>query len=126
MPITYSVDTPRQLIFETWSDDIDIKNVISHWRVYLRDPIVMGIRRTLVDIRKSRITFTGWELAAAIDEVAIPILGGRDWKTAILVEHPVQRGIGNQYHYFADIYSSDQMFDDKEKAVEWLLQQALT
>jgi hypothetical protein len=108
---------------EVWNGDVSASDLASHWKAYLADPDVMAIRRTLVDLRNARFSFTGEELSHLVNTIVIPGLQGRDWTTAILVSHPVQFGIARQYHVFAERYSNDEIFHDQDAALEWLARQ---
>jgi hypothetical protein len=55
-----------------------------------------------------------------IQSIVHPILAGKDWKTAIVVEKPIQFGIGRQYQVFAGRYSKDAIFRSIEEARSWL------
>jgi hypothetical protein len=104
VPISYSIDHQKAFIVEVWTGDIFAKDLAAYWRHYLADPAVLAIRRTLVDLRQCNIQFTGSELSALVNSVVIPILAGRDWKTAIVVDQPAQFGVSRQYHVFAQSY----------------------
>jgi hypothetical protein len=120
MPITYTIDRREKLINELWTGEIDAKCLEAYWRRYLDDPDVLEIRRTLVDLRQAEILFKGSELDNLIKTIVLPVLNGRDWKTAVVVEKPVQFGVSRQYQCFADHYSKDAIFYDLEKAHTWL------
>ena len=120
MPISYSIDQQKQFIVETWSGDVAATDLAAYWRQYLADPEVMAIRRTLVDLRNCTILFTGSQLSALVQSIVLPNLKGRDWKTAIIVDQPVQFGVSRQYHVFAEAYSVDSIFNDPDTALSWL------
>jgi hypothetical protein len=121
MPISYTLDEAEGLITEVWTGEIAASDLASHWERYLADPEVLRIRRTLVDLRECRILFKGAELSTLIKSIVIPILNGRDWKTAIVVDDPAQFGVSRQYQAFAESYSRDAIFSDPEDARRWLL-----
>jgi hypothetical protein len=123
MPISYSIDAQLGVIVETWVGNVSARELAEYWRKYLADPEVLSLRRTLVDLRQSHPTFTGRELSDLISSIVDPILQGRDWKTAIIVDKPVQFGISRQYHVFAEHYSRDAIFSDPAAALEWLTSQ---
>lgn len=123
MPIVYHIDPTAELIKETWTGKITADVLSDYWKVYLADPAVMRIRRTLVDLREAEILFYGAELDDLIQTVAAPRLGGLDWKTALLVENATQFGVSRQYQTFALWYSRDAIFDDPSAAQAWLLAQ---
>ena len=121
MPITYSIDHDRRIIFEIWTGEITAADLGEYWKRYLADPDVMAIRRTLVDLRQCRILFKGTDLSDLVKSVVIPKLEGRDWKTAIVADEPVQFGVSRQYQVFAENYSQDSIFPEPEAALAWLL-----
>lgn len=121
MPITYSIDHEKRLITEVWTGPIKAKDLAAHWKPYLADPDVLAIRRTVVDLRRAEILFMGRDLDNLIQCIVIPILKGRDWKTAIVVEELTQFGVSRQYQAFAERYSKDAIFYNMDEARGWLL-----
>ena len=122
-PISYTINRDLGVIFEVWKGDVTVADLQSYWQSYLADPEVLAIRRTVVDLRGANIQFTGNELSNLVAAVVIPVLQGRDWKTAIVVERPVQFGVSRQYQVFAERYSVDSIFYSPNEALYWLLQQ---
>jgi len=122
-PISYSIDKTLGVIFEVWCGDVTAADLRHYWEAYLANPEVLALWRTLVDLRSANIRFTGEELSSLVSNVVIPVLKGRDWKTAIVVEQPVQFGVSRQYHVFAERYSTDCIFHNYDEALHWLLQQ---
>jgi hypothetical protein len=121
MAIEYTIDHELGVILETWLGEIGASELASYWRRILVDPEVLALRRTLVDLRHGNIGFTGAELASMVKSIVIPMLGGKSWKTALLIEKPVQFGVSRQYQVFAETYSQDAIFHDPETAMRWLL-----
>ena len=120
MPITYTIDREKKLITEIWTGNINAEQLAEYWRRYLEDADVLAIRRTVVDMRQADIVITGKELDHLIESIVLPVLQGRDWKTAIVVDKPVQYGTSRQYQIFAERYSKDAIFYDFEEARVWL------
>ena len=123
MPITYTVDSDRAIIFEHWSGTVSANELGTYWKHILSDPEVMAIRRTVVDLREATIGFMGWDLEQLIDSVVTPVMKGRTWVTALITGHPVQVGISNQYSVFASHYSKEAIFADPDAAAAWVLAQ---
>ncbi|MES2522471.1 MAG: hypothetical protein V4617_07235 [Gemmatimonadota bacterium] len=123
MPIQYTIDTECGVIEETWNGSITIRDLSEYWSRYLSDPDVLGLRRTVVDLREADIAFTGAQLEMLVQSMVIPALNGMAWTTAIVVSEPVQFGVGRQYQVFAQRYSRDSIFDDMGKAKAWLIEQ---
>jgi len=121
MPITYSIDREKKLITEVWTGEISAECLKAYWQQYLANPEVLEIRRTLVDLRQAEILFRGSDLDALIKNIVLPVLNGRVWKTAIVVEKPFQFGVSRQYQAFAERYSKDAIFRDMVEARHWLI-----
>jgi hypothetical protein len=86
----------------------------------LKDPEALAIRRTIADLCEAKIRFSGADLNELIDELVLPLLNGRGWKTAIVVKEPHQFGVSRQYQVFAESYSQDSIFGSVEEALQWL------
>lgn len=123
LPITYSIDKSLGVIFEIWRGDVTADDLGRYWAAYLENPEVLALRRTLVDLREAEIRFSGSEMLQLVLTVVLPVLNGRDWKTAIVVQKPLQFGVSKQYHFFAEQYSTDSIFFEPEPALQWLLAQ---
>jgi len=121
MPITYTIDREKNLITEVWTGEIKAEYLAGYWKRYLDDPDVLAIRRTLVDLRQADLLFIGSDLVGLIQGIVLPVLKGRDWKTAIVVEKSSQYGVSRQYQAFADCYSKDDIFYNMEDARSWLI-----
>ena len=121
MTIEYTIDNERRVIVETWRGVTTASELASYWRRMLVDPEALAIRRTFVDLRDASIDFTGAELASMVESIVVPLLGGKSWKSALLIEKPVQFGSSRQYQVFAESYSRDAIFHDAEAAMRWLL-----
>jgi hypothetical protein len=123
MPITYSIDRDKQLIHETWTGEIHLKDLAAYWEKYLADPEVLEIRRTIVDLRPATICFSGLDFDALIEDIVLPVLGDRKWLTAIVVGDAVQFGVSRQYQVFAGRYSRDSIFTNVDEAEQWIFTQ---
>ena len=119
MPITYTIDHNQKLIMEVWTGEIQAVDLAEYWKRYLGDPDVLAIRRTIADLRQAVILFNGLDMSYLIKSIVQPILAGRDWKTAIVIEKPSQLGISRQYQVFAERYSKDAIFYSIEDARNW-------
>jgi len=124
MPISYSIDRENRCIHETWTGMITAADLGDYWRRYLADPVVMVIRRTIVDLRPCRILFSGEQLAELVESIVVPLLDGESWRTAIVIGDPMQNEITRQYHVLAESYSRDSVFQTPEAAMEWMQSQS--
>lgn len=120
MPIAYTIDREKKLIFETWTGEIHAGDLAAYWKRYLTDEEVLEIRRTIVDLRASVINFSGNEFYSLIEAIVVPALKGREWVTAIVVGEPVQFGVSRQYQAFAGRYSKDSIFSSVAEAEKWI------
>jgi hypothetical protein len=120
MPIDYTIDREKQLIFETWTGEICANDLAAYWKRLLADAEVLEIRRTVVDLRPSVINFTGKDFSSLIETIVLPVLNGRGWTTAIVVGGPTQFGVSRQYQVFAERYSKDSIFASVEEAEKWI------
>lgn len=124
MPISYSIDREHRCIHETWTGMITATDLGQYWRRILTDPVVMVIRRTIVDLRECRILFSGEQLAELVESIVLPLLNGKSWRTAIVVGDPVQAEVSRQYHVLAESYSRDSVFSTPEAAMAWMQTQS--
>lgn len=120
MPIAYTLDREKKLIFETWTGEIQAADLAAYWRKYLADPEVLAIRRTIVDLRAAVLCFNGVDFLSLIQEIVLPALKGQKWTTAIVVSEPSQFGVSRQYQVFAESYSKDSIFGSVAEAERWI------
>jgi len=120
MPITYTIDPDQKLIIGVWTGEIRAADLAESWKRLLGDHEAMAIRRNIADVRQAEILFNGWEMNNIIRSIVRPMLAGRDWKTAIVAEKPLQIAMSRQYQVFADTYSEDAIFRSIEEARSWL------
>ncbi len=120
MPIAYTINHEKNLIYETWTGEVRIDDLATYWKQYLADPEVLKIRRTIVDLRTCVIIFNGTEFDDLIQKIVLPIMGGLKWTTAIIVSRPVQFGVSRQYQVFAERYSRDSIFFSMADAEKWI------
>jgi hypothetical protein len=125
MPITYTVDSDRQLIFETWQNKVCAADLREYWFRCLTDPRFNAIRRVLVDMRGATIEFSPAELGQLMSEAAAPHSRTHRWAIACIVESRSQYELSLQYLAFIKTYSRDQIFRDRNVAVSWLSKQDL-
>jgi hypothetical protein len=122
MPIHYAVRPEDKFVDVTWSGTITADDLRQSWSTILADPEVLRIGRALTDIRDADLAFSGYELAQVVQAVALPVLKGRDWRSAILVRAPVQISFSHLYQVFAAEFGEDAVFFDPVAARDWLLQ----
>jgi len=123
MPITYTIDREAGIAESVWTGDVSASDLAEFWSRFLADPEVLAIRKNLADLRQGNITFSGAELSVLIQTIVVPALKGRTWTSALLVAHAVHFGVSRQYHVFAERFSTDAIFYDRDAARAWLMQQ---
>jgi hypothetical protein len=121
MPITYTVDTEQNVVLVTWRGDVTGDEYRAHLRTMLQDPDALRAGRSLTDLREANVLAHGAELNAILDAEALPRLGGRQWKTAVLVSSNVNFGVARQYQILAESENTDGVFRDYAEALAWLL-----
>ena len=123
MPISFTIDNKLGIIRETWSGKVTVEDVRALWSHHVSDPEALALRATLADLRDATIEFGGWQMGRLIETVVDPVLQGRGWITAILVEGPVQLEMSRQFQELADHFSHDAIFFEEHDALEWLIRQ---
>lgn len=102
----------------TWRGDITKDEYRAHLRMMLQDSDALRAGRSLVDLRQANVLLSGAELVAIGDAEAVPRLGVRQWRTAVLVSSYV---LTTQYGIFLQSESTDSVFLDQAAALAWLV-----
>ena len=124
MPIDVTLDQDRRLVIATWHGRVTAPELAAHWeRLFTGDALALG--RSLADLRRAELAFTGVELAEVLRTVVAPRLAGRSWAAALLVATPTQYGQARQFEAYADKVSRNQIFLDEAEALAWLGAQPL-
>ena len=118
MPITYSVDKKQNVVLVTWQDDVTKDDYRAHLKTMLQDPDALRAGRSLVDLRRANVLLSGADLVAIGDAEAAPRLGGRQWRTAVIVSSYV---LTTQYGIFVQSENTDCVFLDQAAALAWLV-----
>lgn len=121
MPIRYETG-PDDIILSTWEGEVSADELATHWRVLLSDPDALRLRRSIADLRRATLRFTGEELRGLVNAIVVPMLAGRRWRTALVTASDENFGVSRQYQVFASYYSQDAIFRDLESARRWLLE----
>ena len=123
MSISYEVLPLEGIILETWCGDITIATLRAHLDTMLRDAACLRLAKSLADVRQATVLFTDQDLRTALRDVALPLLQGRDWISAIVVQGPLQLHMASRYHALAAMFSQDAVFCQVDEAERWLLRQ---
>src|SRR4051812_38841493 len=102
MSITYTINHQKGLIRETWKGKVRGGDLAAYWQHYLADPEVLAIRRTVVDLRKANIDFSGLDFDALTRTVVLRVRGERKGPPAIVIGNLIQFGASRQYQIFAE------------------------
>jgi len=120
MPITYTVDREKNVVLVTWRGDVTKDDYRAHLRTMLQDPVALRAGRSLVDLREANVLLSGAELNAVGDLESTARLGGRPWRTAVLVTSHV---LTTQYGMFLQTEATDSVFLDRAAALAWLVKE---
>ena len=121
MPISYSVDSERGLIVSRWEGPVTAEDLASHWKKLFSDERALALRRSFADLRGSDLLFSGADLHRLTSDIVLPELEHGSWKTAIIVDRPVNFGISRQFQNWARLFSDSELFEDEHAALVWLL-----
>ena len=80
--ISYRVDADQHIILEAWKGEISVVELRSHWAICLKDPEVLAVKRTLVDLRHCEITFSGQEWFEQLEKSVISNCDANGWVSA--------------------------------------------
>ena len=124
MPFSYTIDHENRCVYETWTGEITAKDLADFWRRFLADPVVLAIRRTIVDLRACRLLFNREQLTDLVENIVLPVMNGKTWKSAIVIADSIQFEVTRQYHVLAESYSRDSVFSTPEAAMAWMQTQS--
>jgi hypothetical protein len=120
VPISYKVDDSAGIVVEKWIGDITSQVLKDHWRSLTSDPVAMACKGALADISGCSLRFSSEELDQLIRSIVRPGIGGRPWKSAVVVAQLVQHGVARQYGALTDSKNEIEIFTDSALAREWL------
>lgn len=123
MSIRYEVHLLDGIIRETWSGEITIEQVRSHWGKLLQDDACLVIAKTLADLRLATLLFSDQDLLQAIQDIGRPQVGGHAWATALVVRRSSQLRMASRYQGLAIMSRRSAIFSQMEEAERWLLKQ---
>ena len=122
MPITYTVDKQQNVVLVTWQGDVTEDEYRAHLRAMLQDADALRAGRCLTDLTHATSLLSGSQLNAVANSEAVPLLGGRPWKTAVLVGSTVNYGVARQYQILSESEQTDSVFRSRDAALAWLLE----
>jgi len=123
VPISYVVDRERNVVLVAWQGEVTEEDYRAHLRAMLTDPESLRTGRCLTDVTRANIRMSGAQLNDIGTAVALPLLAGRPFKTAVLAESTVNFGVARQYQILSQSESSDGVFRDRDAALAWLLKE---
>lgn len=118
--IAYSIDFDQRIVLETWSGRISDVVLDRHWSACLSDPQVLGIKRTLADLRHCEVTFTGRQWVETIERFVLANEALSGWQSAIVVNQSYIYGIARQFLSYTSDFITGQIFDSPSDAFDWL------
>ena len=123
MPISYTVDAERRVVFERWSGSVTAKDISDYWHTLTHDRHALSIRRSLADLRGMEIRFSEVDFFFLIRTVALPGLGNFKWTAAIVADRNAVRALRRQVQIYMQTFSRSMKFSDRDAALEWVLEQ---
>ncbi|MBX3175336.1 MAG: hypothetical protein KF709_13055 [Gemmatimonadaceae bacterium] len=124
MPIHYRIDPTTQTVYETWTGTVNAEQLGAYWSASLRKDEFLTCGKTIADVRAADVELVGADLQVLIQGIAVPLLAGRRWLTAVVVASPSQFGTARQYEVFSEVFSTGGIFHDLESAEAWLAAQS--
>jgi hypothetical protein len=121
MGITYKIDSAHAVVRARWHGIITSKVLAEYWKVLLSDKDAMACRGVITDATNCEVKFSGTELLQCVETIFEPGFHGRVWKSAVIVNKPVQHGVARQMEAFAAPVIELRIFNDASQALEWLL-----
>lgn len=105
---------------EVCAGEVRPEDMVSHCAVLYEDPLLLQLRRALLDVRASVPLFHYESFVSALPSTSVPT--GQDrFRVAVLVEGAVQYGMGRQFQAVVSQTTDAEVFYDREEALRWLL-----
>lgn len=104
-----------------WTGRIDAEALAAAWRKLFSNPEALALGRSLTDLRGAEVALSMEDLQRLVRDLSGPLLAGRPWRNAILVERPFCYGIARQFAAFAEGTAQVHVCSDQEEAERWLL-----
>ena len=122
MPISYTIDSTRQLVRTTATGILTDRDVLTHKKVLAADPRFRPGMRELSDVRgvtDLRVTSAGVHAMVAADAAHTVQSGAH--QLAIVAGHDVVFGMARMYQTLTEsTVSKVAVFRSQEDAIEWL------
>ena len=122
MPMTYSIDSTRRVVFTTASGVLADRDILAHKEELLADPKLEPGMMELQDVRgitKVDVTSKGIQHLAVLSDSEKKILG--DFKLAIVVSKSLAFGMARVFEAYAgDSLPHVSVFRDMDSAKAWL------
>jgi hypothetical protein len=123
MGFTLRVDEELRVVFVKAAGAVTARDLCLNWLELIENPLTSALRRTLVDLRDADISIDLQDLHLLIEQLVRPRIGDTIWTAALIVGNPSSREMAQNFQLLAQSFSRDRVFEDEERALEWLLRQ---
>lgn len=120
MPISHSMDHSVGFVRGVWTGRVTAQELAAAWTRMFSSPEILAAGRSLTDTRGAEIGFTSEELREVVVRVGMPLLAGRVWRNALLVDRPMHFGVARQFSVFTEAVATVQVFYEESEAIRWL------
>lgn len=123
MPITYKIDPVLGIVIADWIGVVSEKEITDHMKEMLGDKAAFACGKSVADLRKlTELKYKFDDIYNLSRTVIKPLLRGRRWKTAILVNDTNYFGVGLQFEWLTEGIVDSSVFTDESVAFNWIIQ----
>lgn len=119
MPISYRIDNDFGVVFRMFTGEITLGVLSSHYEKLLSDPEAKKMMTWVTDMRGCTLNVRGDDIRELVRQHIEPLMQGRQWQCAAIVETAVQYGATNQFAVYSAECGQTRVFYDQIEAMEW-------
>ena len=119
MPITYRIEENLGVVFRMFTGEITLDVLADHYGELLADPEAEEMMTWVTDMRACSLTVRGEEIRELVRQHIQPLMHGRRWHCAAIVDTPVQCGATNQFAVYSAECGDTRIFYDQHEAFTW-------
>ena len=119
MPITYRIEDDLGVVFRMFTGEITLDVLARHYEELLSDPKAQDLMTWVTDMRACSLMVRGEEIRELVRQYIQPLMEGRRWQCAAIVDTPVQYGATNQFAVYSAECGDTQVFYDQHEAFAW-------
>lgn len=122
MPITYKIDPVLGIVISDWHGVVSEKEITDHMKEMLSDKEAFTCGKSIADLRKmTELKYKFDDIYHLSRTVIKPLLGGRRWKTAIIVNNTPYFAIGLQFEWLTEGIVDSSVFTEESAAFNWII-----